>query len=1012
LLLVFTALLLLAYVLVMLQSWKGALEDVRHNLSQINTAQVQGVRFTLKAHELVLRGLGSELYSQGALTQPEKGRALIDRMKKIDAGMVGLGLARPDGQLVLVSGVARGVPLPNLMHLPDSSESFAAMLKAGHLQTGRSYFMKLLGQWAIPIRVPIHDHAGKLVAVMTAGYGIDAQSAGWANLNLPPDTQSVLLRDDGYVQFFYPLPRNMTLQQLYGERVAESTLNQLSHLKDNAGFEEFYLTRLQGYFYASYQRIDDYGMLSATLAPRKIAIGLWLERMIAPTVLLLLYLAVGIWAYRRSAFQQAQAEQEVEKLSAWQEAVLDSADYSIISTDVNGLVVSFNSAASRMLGYRAEEMIGKQTPAIVHDAAEVVQRAKELSAELGRVVEPGFEVFVTKAQAGIVEERECTYVRKNGSRFPVRLSVTPIYGARGKVSGFLGVASDLTESRRVESNLKESEARYRSLFEGAADSIFLMQGEQFIECNSATLQMFACSRWQIIGQPPYRFSPELQPDGRASKDKALEKITAALRGESQFFEWQHSRLDGTPFDAEVSLNVIEVGGKPHIQATVRDISERKEAEKRLHHMALHDPLTGLLNRYALHQELERNFKRQDEIKGALMLIDLDRFKEINDTLGHHIGDKILQEIGRLLQGCLSDYQVLVCRLGGDEFTVFINDVDDRLELDKIAHQLKMAIRHPYEIDSIKLEIDSSIGIAIYPQHGNDNHALLRSADVAMYNAKSNGSGSAFYDAASDRHTPERLAIIAELGSAVRENQLCLHYQPKFDLQQKRISGFEALLRWQHPRMGLLYPDSFIPLAEVSDVIHPLTLAVLRLAFAQQQVWQQEGLNFKVAVNLSARNLLDDRCVEELRDLLQQSGLAPAQLEIEITESALMHDPEGAIARLKKIAALGVELSIDDFGTGYSSLAYLRRLPIQTLKIDKVFVKNMCNNPQDEQIVRSTIGLAHTLNLKVVAEGVEDADTLQLLARMGCDFAQGYYISRPMAWSNMRVFVAEFTAPLS
>jgi EAL domain-containing protein (putative c-di-GMP-specific phosphodiesterase class I) len=269
----------------------------------------------------------------------------------------------------------------------------------------------------------------------------------------------------------------------------------------------------------------------------------------------------------------------------------------------------------------------------------------------------------------------------------------------------------------------------------------------------------------------------------------------------------------------------------------------------------------------------------------------------------------------------------------------------------------------------------------------------------MYEAKSRGGGIAFYDAGTDRHSPERLAIIADLGNAIREKQLCLHYQPQFDLRQQQIAGFEALVRWHHPKLGLLYPDSFIPLAEVSDAIHPLSLLVMRQALEQQRQWKAAGYRFTVAVNLSARNLIDDRCVDIVQGLLRQYDTQPGELELEITETTLMHDPEGAASRLERIAALGVKLSIDDFGTGYSSLGYLRRLPIHALKIDRLFVKDMLENQQDANIVHSTIGLAHDLNLQVVAEGVENAEIQDLLEQMGCDLIQGYHLGHPKPWNE-------------
>jgi EAL domain-containing protein (putative c-di-GMP-specific phosphodiesterase class I) len=276
----------------------------------------------------------------------------------------------------------------------------------------------------------------------------------------------------------------------------------------------------------------------------------------------------------------------------------------------------------------------------------------------------------------------------------------------------------------------------------------------------------------------------------------------------------------------------------------------------------------------------------------------------------------------------------------------------------------------------------------------------------MYVAKRGGSAIVRYDRSCDEHTPERLALIAQLGEAIREKQLCLHYQPKVELQSGRVTGFEALVRWQHPQLGLLFPDKFIQLAEMSDAIHFLTQTVLELALAQQQQWQQAGYQYSVATNLSARNLIDSRCVDFIEALLKKYDTAPGMLELEITETALMFDPDGAIALLKRLSALGVKLAIDDFGTGYSSLSYLRKMPLDALKIDREFVMDMLTNEHDSIIVRSTIALAHNLDLMVIAEGVENDATFDKLRIMGCDIAQGYFISKPDDWSSIANWLAD------
>ncbi len=876
---------------------------------------------------------------------------------------------------------------------------------------------------------------------------------------------------------------------------------------------------------------------------------------------------------QRLAYEDTRrSESYYRELSTLQQAVFDSADYSIIATDVDGVFVSLNRAAARMLGYTQEELIGRHTLELLHEPRELRRRAAQLRAEHGGEVAAGIATLLACAQRGVVEEREWTYVRKNGGRFPVLLSLSALRDEAGMISGFLSIARDITERQLARRALVEEEARYRALFERAGDSTFLMKDDSFIDCNKASLQMFRCTREQILHATPYRYSPELQPDGAPSRDKSLEKIAAAFAGETQFFEWRHLRHDGTPFDAEVTLKVIEIHAQPHLLATVRDISSRKQAEleldksrqalldrneslnlvnelsRRLHasveltsivdetmsalanmsrkphvavylldsgqqqlrlvasagftaatkqvgkflplagslnglalaqecpvvsqdlaadqrvapevkaallkegfrsaitlplvyndkplgsinlvypeccefsgieietlqaigktvslslanarhmaemeYLAHHDTLTRLPNRTILHSEFAARAARGAESGAALMLLDLDRFKEVNDTLGHYVGDALLREIGPRLEPLLRVGEHLMCRLGGDEFALLVGELRGRADLDSFARQLLEALREPFRVDGMTLELDASIGIAVCPEHGDDSHALLRSADVAMYEAKRKGGGCVFYDREQDPHSPQRLAIMSELGMALREEQLCLHYQPKVDLAGGRITGFEALVRWQHPVQGLVYPDRFVPVAEVSDVIHQLSQRVLQMALRQQKLWCDQGCEFSVAVNLSARNLIDDRCFNVILELLREHGVAADMLELEITETALMLDPEGAVKLLRRIADLGVKISIDDFGTGYSSLAYLRRLPIDALKIDRVFVRDMLQSDPDAIIVRSIIALAHNLNLRVVAEGVEDAATLRSLRDMHCDLAQGYHIGHP------------------
>jgi diguanylate cyclase (GGDEF)-like protein len=417
---------------------------------------------------------------------------------------------------------------------------------------------------------------------------------------------------------------------------------------------------------------------------------------------------------------------------------------------------------------------------------------------------------------------------------------------------------------------------------------------------------------------------------------------------------------------------------------------------RLRHEALHDNLTKLPNRVLFQQRVTDVLarRRPSDPLTAVMLIDLDRFKEINDTLGHATGDLLLQEVARRLRRAVGE-RVTVARLGGDEFAVLhpgVNLPDDALE---VARSVRDELQRSFAYQDLDLEVSASIGIAVAPVHGRDASTLLRRADVAMYAAKGTSVGVAMYGEDLDEHSPRKLALVGELRTVIDNHGLVLHYQPKVEIATGRVIGVEALVRWPHEHEGLIPPDEFVPIAERTGLIGPMTEFVLRAALDQCKEWERSGHAMSVAVNLSARSLLDAELVGDIARALSESGVDPSKLVLEITETSVMSDAEYAMRVLNRLSAMGVRLAIDDFGTGYSSLSYLKRLPVNEVKIDKSFVLNMHDDENDAVIVRSIIDLGRNLGLRVVAEGVETTSAWDALREMGCDIAQGYFVSRPL-----------------
>ena len=475
---------------------------------------------------------------------------------------------------------------------------------------------------------------------------------------------------------------------------------------------------------------------------------------------------------------------------------------------------------------------------------------------------------------------------------------------------------------------------------------------------------------------------------------------------------QRSLLENATFAVPAELGVCGIGGliallwvlsPPWVllilfpavvsQVTLIYISSSKRQAEQLRHQAHHDLLTGLPNRSALMASLEEVLAGLNPQPFALLLLDLDRFKEVNDTFGHQSGDLLLREIGPRLRGVLRESDVLA-RLGGDEFALLL-PVTQATRAVEVGEQLLHALEEPFGLDGHALQIGGSIGIAAYPTDGSSPSDLMRRADVAMYAAKRANLGVAVYAPELDVNSPEQVTLYGELRRAIDGDELRLHFQPKVDVRSGAFAGVEALVRWQHPERGLVYPDQFIPLAERTGLIRPLGQWVLEAAVRQCQAWHDRGLTVEVAVNLGAYNLDDHGLPQAIGGLLERYAVPAQQLRVEITETTLMRDPDNARRVLEELRSTGVRVSIDDFGTGYSSLAYLKRLPADELKIDRSFVRHMAVDAGDAAIVRSVIALGHELGFVVTAEGVEDAASLEWLRTFGCDRAQGYFFARPL-----------------
>jgi diguanylate cyclase (GGDEF)-like protein/PAS domain S-box-containing protein len=565
--------------------------------------------------------------------------------------------------------------------------------------------------------------------------------------------------------------------------------------------------------------------------------------------------------------------------------------------------------------------------------------------------------------------------------------------------GLLAVMSDVgsqigefVERKRAEVALQESEKRMRSVLDNVSDGLATIEQTGIIEsANPAVVKLFGYPEQELVGQQADVLIATTHRSAFANYLERRLKLDIPVSGAH---ETMGKRKNGSLFPLEFVVSSMQIGSRHLFIATLRDISERKAHTDALEYQALHDALTGLPNRSLFGDRLRQALlaARRNQKMFGVLLLDLDRFKDINDALGHDRGDSLLQEVTARLRGVLRATDT-IARLGGDEFAVLTTDAKHPDDVIATAKKILAALEGPFAIADQMVETGASIGTAMYPLHGDDPSTLLRRADVAMYVAKRSGGGYAVYAPEQEAQTLRRSGLAGELRRSIPQGELVLHFQPQVTLATGAIHSVEALVRWNHPREGLMPPDRFIPMAEETGIIHPLTAWVIDSALAQLTKWLADGLDVSVSLNVSPRNIEDHSLEEMVARALGTFKVEPQRLTLEITEGVAM--AAAAAKALHRLNEMGVRLALDDFGTGYSSLLYLMRLPVNEIKIDRSFVSALATDPDSGAIVRSAVGLGHNLGLRVVAEGLQDRAAEAVLVEAGCDAAQGFLVGRPV-----------------